>query len=88
MANTKQSKKRARQSVQHREHNAAQRSMLRSYIKKVEKLTAAGKKAEAEAAFKEAMPVIDRISDKGLIHRNKAARQKSRLNQRIRTLKA
>jgi small subunit ribosomal protein S20 len=88
LANTKQSKKRARQSVVHREHNAALRSMVRSYIKKVVKLTAEGKKPEAEAAYKEAVPVIDRIADKGLIHRNKAARHKSRLNERIRELKA
>jgi len=88
LANTKQSKKRARQSVVHREHNAALRSMVRSYIKKVVKLTAEGKKTEAEAAYREAVPVIDRIADKGLIHHNKAARHKSRLNERIRALKA
>lgn len=88
MANTKQSKKRARQSVAHREHNAALRSMVRSYIKKVAKLAAEGKKAEAEAAYKEAVPVIDRIADKGLIHHNKAARHKSRLNEHIRAIKA
>jgi small subunit ribosomal protein S20 len=88
LANTKQSKKRARQSVAHREHNAALRSMVRSYIKKVAKLTAEGKKQEAEAAYKEAVPVIDRIADKGLIHRNKASRHKSRLNQHIRALKS
>ena len=88
MANTKQSKKRARQAVVHREHNATLRSMVRSYIKKVVKLTAEGKKAEAEAAYKEAVPVIDRMTDKGLIHRNKAARHKSRLNHHIKALKA
>ena len=88
MANTKQSKKRARQSVIHREHNAALRSMVRTHIKKVAKLAAEGKKQEAETAFKEAVPVIDRIADKGLIHRNKAARHKSRLHQHIRALKA
>ncbi|MBU6470311.1 MAG: 30S ribosomal protein S20 [Gammaproteobacteria bacterium] len=88
MANTKQSKKRARQSVVHREHNAPLRSMVRSHIKKVAKLTAQGKKAEAETAYKEAVPVIDRMADKGLIHRNKAARHKSRLNEGIRAIKA
>ncbi len=88
MANTKQSKKRARQSVVHREHNAALRSMVRSYIKKVAKLTAEGKKSEAEAAYKEAVPFIDRIANMGLLHRYKAARHKSRLNEHIRALKA
>ncbi|MDE2022850.1 MAG: 30S ribosomal protein S20, partial [Gammaproteobacteria bacterium] len=47
-----------------------------------------GKKAEAETAYKEAVPVIDRMADKGLIHRNKAARHKSRLNEGIRAIKA
>lgn len=88
MANTRQSKKRARQSVAHREHNAAQRSMLRSYMKKVTKLIATGKKAEAEAAYKAAVPIIDRMAGKGLIHHNKAARHKSRLNADIQALKA
>ena len=88
MANTKQAKKRARQALVHRDHNATLRSMVRSYIKKVVKLTNEGKKAEAEAAYKEAVPVIDRMSNKGLIHRNKAARHKSRLNQHIKSLKA
>lgn len=88
MANTRQSKKRARQSLAHREHNAAQRSMLRSYLKKVSKLVAAGKKPEAEAAYKEAVPVIDRMASKGLIHHNKASRHKSRLNADIRAIKA
>ena len=88
MANTKQSKKRARQSVTHREHNAPLRSMVRSHIKKVAKLTAEGKKTEAQAAYKQAVPVIDRMANKGLIHHNKAARHKRRLNEGIRALKA
>lgn len=88
MANTKQAKKRARQAEAHREHNAALRSMVRSYIRKVVKLAAEGKKTEAEAAYKEAVPVIDRMVNKGFIHHNKAARHKSRLNESIRALKA
>lgn len=88
MANTKQAKKRARQAEVHRDHNAGMRSMARSYIKKVVKLIAEGKKAEAEAAYKEAVPVIDRTANKGLIHQNKAARHKSRLNNHIKAMKA
>lgn len=88
MANTRQSKKRARQSLTHRDHNAAQRSMMRSYMKKVSKLAAAGKKTEAETAYKAAVPVIDRMASKGLIHHNKAARHKSRLNVKVRALTA
>ena len=88
MANTKQAKKRARQADAHREHNATMRSMVRSYIKKVVKAIGEGKKAEAETAYKEAVPVIDRMADKGLLHRNKAARHKSRLNAHIKAMKA
>lgn len=88
MANTRQSKKRARQSLAHRDHNAAQRSMLRSYMKKVTKLAAAGKKPEAEAAYKSAVPIIDRMAGKGLIHHNKAARHKSRLNADVKAIQA
>lgn len=88
LANTKQAKKRARQAIVHRDHNAAMRSMARSYIRKVVKLIGEGKKTEAEAAYKEAVPVIDRMTNKGLIHRNKAARHKSRLNAHIKAMKA
>jgi small subunit ribosomal protein S20 len=87
LANTKQAKKRARQAIAHRDHNATMRSMVRSYIKKVVKAISEGKKAEAETAYKEAVPVIDRMADKGLLHRNKAARHKSRLNAHIKEMK-
>lgn len=86
MANTRQAKKRARQAEARREHNTALRSKVRSYIRKVVKLASEGKKAEAEIAYREAVPVIDRMAGKGLIHPNKAARHKSRLHRRIRTL--
>ena len=88
MANTKQAKKRARQAVAHRDHNATMRSMVRSYIKKVVKAIGDGKKADAETAYKEAVPVIDRMADKGLLHRNKAARHKSRLAAKVKALAA
>ncbi len=86
MANTLQAKKRARQAETHRHHNTALRSMLRTYIKKV--VTAVEKKdqAAAQAAYKEAVSVIDRVANKGLIHKNNAARHKSRLNTRVRSL--
>src|SRR5207237_1201581 len=88
LANTKQAKKRARQAVAHRDHNATMRSMVRSYIKKVVKAIGESKKADAETAYKEAVPVIDRMAHKGLLHRNKAARHKSRLNAHIKAMKA
>lgn len=83
MANTAQAKKRARQAEKHRQHNAGMRSMFRTYVKKVIKAIAAGDKPEAEAAYKAAVPVIDSMARKGLIHKNKAARHKSRLNQHL-----
>ncbi|HEX7046695.1 MAG TPA: 30S ribosomal protein S20 [Gammaproteobacteria bacterium] len=86
MANTKQSKKRARQAETHREHNASLRSMMRTQMKKVTKAIDAGNKADAEAAYKAAVPVIDRMADKGIIHKNKAARHKSRLNGHVRAM--
>lgn len=60
--------------------------MMRTYIKKVRKAIAAGDKEAAQALFKQAVPVIDRMAGKGLIHKNTAARYKSRINARIRQL--
>lgn len=86
MANSSQAKKRARQAVKRRDHNAGFRSMFRTYLKKVTYAIEAGDKALAETAYKEALPVIDSTCGKGLIHKNKAARHKTRLNQRIRSM--
>ena len=86
MANIKSAQKRARQNVMRREHNVAQRSSLRTAIKKVVKAIESGKRDEAEARYREAVPVIDRLTDKGIIHANKAARHKSRLNKRVRSV--
>ena len=83
MANSPQAKKRAKQTVTRRARNVAMGSMLRTSIKKVYYAVAAGDKATAETAFKDAVPVIDRMARKGLIHGNKAARHKSRLSQHI-----
>ena len=86
MANIASAKKRARQAVKNRVRNVAQRSMIRTTIKKVVKAVAAKDKAAAEAAYQEMVPVIDRYADKGQIHKNKAARHKSRLLGHIRAL--
>jgi len=83
MANSAQARKRARQAEKHRQQNAAQRSTLRTAIKKVLKALRLGDKTAADAAYKAAVPVIDRAAGKGLIHANKAARHKSRLNARL-----
>ena len=86
MANSAQARKRARQAEKHRQQNAGHRSMMRTYTKKILKALTAGDKEAAQEAYKQAVPVIDRTANKGLIHKNKAARYKSRLNTQIKAL--
>lgn len=83
MANTAQSKKRARQAETHRQRNTSYRAMFRTSLKKVLAAITAGNKDDAATAYKSAVSVIDKTCNKGLIHKNKAARYKSRLNTRI-----
>lgn len=86
MANTAQARKRARQSVKVNAHNAALRSTLRTAIKKIIKAVEAGDKVAAAASYQENITVIDRIADKKIIHKNKAARHKSRLSAAIKAM--
>jgi small subunit ribosomal protein S20 len=86
MANIKSAKKRAKQADKRRMHNMAQRSQLRTAIKKVLQAVDAGDKAAAAEAYKAAVPVIDSMSNKGIVHGNKAARHKSRLNARVKAM--
>ena len=86
MANSPQARKRARQNDKNRAHNASQRSMVRTYLKKVYYALEAKDLEAAKAAYEAAVPVIDRMADKGLYHKNKAARHKSRLNAQIQAL--
>ena len=86
MANIASAKKRARQAVKNRERNVAQRSMIRSTIKKVVKAIDSNNKAAAETAYAEMVPIVDRYADRGQLHKNKAARHKSRLLEHIRAL--
>jgi small subunit ribosomal protein S20 len=86
LANSPQAIKRARQAEKRRQRNASQRSQLRTSIKKVFAAIGAGDAEGARQAFRDAVPVIDSAAGRGLIHRNKAARHKSRLNQHIRNL--
>jgi small subunit ribosomal protein S20 len=86
MANTAQAKKRARQAEKSRIRNTGQRSNLRTFIKKVIAAVNAGDKEKAQAAYKTAVPIIDSAVTKGLIHKNNAARNKSRLNSRVRAM--
>ena len=88
MANSAQARKRAKQSEVRRRHNASFRSMVRTYIKKVDTAIIGGDHAAATTAYNTAVPVLDRMADRGIIHKNKAARHKSRLNTAIKALQA
>jgi len=86
MANTAQARKRARQSVARNKHNASLRSTLRTAIKRVREAIAAGDQTAASTVFQKSTSVIDRIADKNIIHKNKAARHKSRLSAAIKAM--
>jgi small subunit ribosomal protein S20 len=86
MANTAQARKRARQAVKQNAHNASQRSMLRTAIKAARKAIDAGDKAAASQVLQASVSTIDRIADKKIIHKNKAARHKSRLAAALKAL--
>ena len=86
MANIKSAIKRARQNIKRRAHNVAIRTRLRTHIKNVVKAIQTGKAETALEAYKLAQPMIDKAATKGFIHKNKAARHKSRLVAAIRKL--
>ena len=86
MANIASAKKAARQSVKRRAHNASLRSKLRTAIKRVQTAVKAGDKAAARGVLRDATSVIDSIADKEIIHKNKAARHKSRLSAAIKAM--
>jgi small subunit ribosomal protein S20 len=86
MANTAQSRKRARQSEKRRRHNAALRTAFRTAVKKVQKAIDAGDKALAARLLGAAASALDRVADKDVIHKNKAARHKRRLAAEIKAL--
>jgi small subunit ribosomal protein S20 len=88
LANTIQAKKRARQAEKHRKNNVSQRSEFRTNLKKVVSAITTGKKDNAKSAFQNAVSVIDSMVSKGLIHKNKAARHKSRLSAQVKGLTA
>ena len=88
MANSAQAEKRARQAEAQRAHNMSLRSTLRTAIKKVRKAVAAGDKTAAQSVFQTATGTIDRIADKKIIHKNMAARTKSRLSAAVKGMAA
>jgi small subunit ribosomal protein S20 len=88
VANTKSAEKAAKQAAKHRTHNVTLRSRMRSVIRKVNDAVAKGNKDEAQNHYKAAVPVIDSMVNKQIIHRNAAARHKSRLAARVRSVGA
>ena len=88
MANIKSARKRAKQAEKTRKQNMGQRSRMRTKIKDVIKACDAGDKDAAVLAYKNAVPAIDAMVSKGIVNKNKAARHKSRLNKRVKTLVA
>ncbi|TGG91093.1 30S ribosomal protein S20 [Natronospirillum operosum] len=87
MANNPGSRKRARQTVKRRAHNASMRSMVRTYVKKVVAQVKAGDYEAAKKALSAAQPKLDGMARKGLISKNKAARTMSRLSGHVKALK-
>ena len=88
MANSPQARKRAKQNDKHRAHNASLRSLVRTKMKQVLAAVNAGEHGPAQEAYDAAVPVIDRMANKGIIKKNKAARHKSRLNAKVKALAA
>jgi len=87
VANSAGSRKRARQAVKRRSHNASLRSMVRTQIKKVRAAIETKNYDDAQAALTVAAPFVDKMVTKGIMHKNKAARIKSRLNAAVVELK-
>jgi small subunit ribosomal protein S20 len=86
VANTKSAEKAARQAEKHRERNIALRSRMRTAVRNVVTAVSGGDKEVAKSSYQKAVPVIDSLVSKQIIHRNKAARHKSRLAARIRAM--
>ena len=86
VANSPQARKRARQNDKRRARNASLRSLVRTKIKQVIAAADTGNTDDARAAYDSAVPVIDRMANRGIIKKNKAARHKSRLNARVKAM--
>lgn len=86
MANIPSAKKRAIQAEERRKRNKSRRSEMRTSIKRVLQAVKGGDQHKAQEAYRHAVGVIDRTANRGIIHKNKAARHKSRLNERVRQL--
>lgn len=85
MANIKSQMKRNRQNAKLRDRNKAKKSALKTQIKRVREATEEGDTARAEIAYREAAQALDKAASKGIIHKNKAANQKSRLSRLVKS---
>ena len=86
MANIASAKKRARQSEERRVHNASLRSRMRTAVKRVRKAIAEGNKEAAQGALRSAASMLDSTAGKGIVHKNMAARNKSRLAAAVKAM--
>ena len=86
MANSAQARNRARQALKQRAHNASLRTAFRTAVKKVLKAVEAGDKAVAQTVYQDSVKVMDRVAEKGVFHKNKASRHKSRLSAKVKAL--
>jgi small subunit ribosomal protein S20 len=86
MANTPQSKKRARQSERRKDINKARRSRIRTFLRKVEEAIASGNQEAASTALRAAQPELARGVTKGVFHKNTVARKMSRLSARVKSI--
>ena len=86
MANSASAKKRVRQAAKRRVHNMTLRTEARTFIKNVIKAIEAGDKKQAQEMYNAMIPVVDKVVNKGIFHKNKIARHKSRLNSKIKAM--
>ena len=86
MANSASAKKRVRQASKRRVHNMGIRTEARTFIKNVIKAIEAGDKKQAQDLYNKMIPVVDKVANKGIFHKNKIARHKSRLNNKIKAM--
>lgn len=86
MANTKSAEKQARQSLKHRARNRAHTSRMRSAVKRLRTAVAGGDKAKAMELLRQTLGVVDATAQKGVVHKNAAARTKSRLTKAVHKL--
>jgi|TARA_B100000959_G_scaffold276190_1_gene330597 small subunit ribosomal protein S20 len=88
VANSLQAKKRAHQSEVRRRHNASQRSTYRTALKRIIAAIDGSDYDAARAVYKDSTPVMDKLTAKGIVHKNKTARHKARLNAKINALRS